>query len=131
MFDDARISMFPPAAMDAPVPMYASTVGEAVALDSEPPIATPPPATPCDVASASGRAAAEMCRFALRCSCELPATYAWSVGLACAVALLSESAPRPPDTACDDATAVFAEDAEMLTLLAPGAPATPRTSPAT
>src|SRR5262245_2246287 len=90
-----------------------------------------PPATPCDVASASGSALAEMCRFDVRCSCDAPSTYDVTVGFACATALLSVPPTRPPPTACDDAEAVFAVLVEMLTLFAPTAPAAPTTSPAT
>src|SRR5207248_316308 len=123
--------MKPPTVIDAPPSMYAFTFGLAVAVDSEPPIATAPPAMPCELASASGFALAEMCRFASACSSVVPATYALTVGFACAVAELSESATSPPDTACDVAFAVFAVLALMLTLFAPVAFDGPTTSPAT
>src|SRR5687767_11117451 len=94
-------------------------------------MATAPPATPRDFASASGMALAEMNRLESRWIRELPARYAFTVGFACAVALLSESATSPPETARDSATAVFAVLEVMLTLFAPVALLGPMTSPAT
>src|SRR6266850_6220110 len=131
MSDDARTSMNPPTVIDAPVPMYASTVGLAVAVDSEPPMPMKPPDTPCDAASASGSAVAEMCRFDVRCTSDEPATYALMIGFAWATASFWESAKSPPDAASDEAFAVLAELAEMLTLFAPTALLGPMTSAAT
>jgi len=65
--------MFPPATMTAPVPMYASTVGFALAVDCEAPMPMRPPETPWLVASASGSALAEMWMFDVVRICELAA----------------------------------------------------------
>src|SRR5258705_10018854 len=115
------ISMFPPTCTIAPLPMYAFTVGDAVAVDVDPPTpASRPNAVPEVFASASGRASAAIRRLPLVTVVDEPARYAATrVGLDVAVALLPVPPIRPPDDACEPALAVLTCVAWMTSEPAP------------
>src|SRR5258706_202502 len=99
----ASISMFPPTCTIAPLPMYAFTVGDAVAVDVEPPTpARRPNAVPEVFASASGRASAAIRRLLVVTVVDEPARDAATrVGLDVAVALPPATEPMsamPPSS---------------------------------
>src|SRR5687767_1545862 len=125
------MSMLPPTWTTAPLPMYAFTVGEALAVELEPPTpASRPNEVPDVLASASGFAVAEIVRFAVVIVVEEPARYAATgFGLEVAVALLPVPEMSPPDAALDRAAAVLTCVAWMTSEPAPAVALAPMTSP--
>src|SRR4051812_27587179 len=125
------MSMFPVMCTTAPLPMYAFTVGDADAVELEPPTpASRPNDVPDVFASASGSASAATRRFPLAMTVDVPARYALTgFGLAVAVALLPVPEMRPPAAAFDLAAAVGTDVAWMTREPTPAVELGPTASP--
>ncbi len=102
-----------------PAPMYATTVGDTVTVETDAPIPARPPVTPLVVASASGLSFASILIEPETSTVVLPPMCASRLEVTELVAPLSVSANRPPATACEREEALSPASAVISRLPAP------------